>query len=325
MQLHRMLRRQAATEPEPIIECPRVETDPRQGLTEAQARERLENGYANVVTEETAETPGHIIFSNVFTYFNLIFFLLALVLLWERSYNNLTFLIVVTINAVIGIVQELKAKRTLDKLRLVSAPEISVIRDGKERKVPGELLVLDDIALFRPGNQICADALLLEGQMTVNESLVTGESDEIRKQPGDTLLSGSYVVSGQGRARLDRVGDSSFVSGLSRDAKQIKKRRQPGMMRSLTLLIQIIGVIIIPFAALMFWNQYKVLGLPERISVENTAAAIIGMIPEGLYLLTSVALAARATEVSRYRPSGIMPMMAAAVFSTATFSGRSRT
>ena len=275
------------------------ETDPHKGLTAEEARLRSENGYANIVTEDNSTTLGKIVRSNVFTYFNMIFFILALVLLWEGSFNNLTFLIVVTVNAVIGIVQELKSKITLDELTLVSSPDMTVIRDGKKTKMPADQLVRDDIVLFSAGNQICADAVLAEGMITVNESLVTGESDEIRKLPGDTLLSGSFVVSGSCRARLTRVGDNSFAAQLSKDAKKIKKRQQPGMMKSLTLLIQIIGIIIIPFAALMFFNQYKVLGLPEKISVENTAASVIGMIPEGLYLLTSVALAASTMRLAK--------------------------
>lgn len=295
-------KKKAPAEPQEVhvhVDCPRVDPDPDSGLTAAQAQERLENGYANVVTEETAITTKKIILSNVFTYFNMIFFLLALVLLWEGSFNNLTFLIVVTVNAVIGIVQELKAKKTLDDLRLVSAPEITVLRDGQKQQVSSELLVQDDIVVFRAGNQICADAIVRKGEVTVNESLVTGESDEIKKKPGDTLLSGSFVISGEATARLDQVGDASFAAQLSRDAKKIKKRQQPGMMRSLTLLIQVIGVIIIPFGALMFWNQHQVLGLAEKVSVENTAASIIGMIPEGLYLLTSVALAASTMRLAK--------------------------
>ena len=282
-----------------LLDVERLETDPEKGLTSEEALQRYENGYGNIVTDDSSVTTGKIIKSNVFTYFNMIFFLLALVLLYEGSFNNLTFLIVVTVNAVIGIVQELKSKRTLDQLKLVSEPEASVIRDGSLQKLPADQLVRDDIVLFSAGNQICADAKLVAGEITVNESLVTGESDEIKKKPGDTLLSGSFVISGQGKARLTEVGDNSFAAGIARDAKKIKKKQQPGMMRSLTLLIQIIGIIIIPFAALMFWNQYKVLGLPEKISVENTAASVIGMIPEGLYLLTSVALAASTIRLAR--------------------------
>lgn len=244
------------------------------------------------MSDESSLTAGKIIRSNIFTYFNLIFFIIAAVLLYEGSYNNLTFLVVVIVNAVIGIIQELKSKRTLDRLKLVSAPEAIVIRDGCQKKIPSDQMVLDDIVIFGAGNQISADATVCCGELTVNESLVTGESDEIKKGPGDSLLSGSFVISGEAKARLIKVGNESFAARLSKDAKKIKKKQQPGMMKSLTRLIQIIGIIIIPFAGFLFWNQYLVLGIPEKVSVENTAASIIGMIPEGLYLLTSVALAA---------------------------------
>ena len=282
-----------------LIQMEQPVTDPTLGLTSEEAAQRSAMGYANIVTDDTSQTAGHIVRSNIFTYFNMIFFLIALVLLFEGSFNNLTFLIVVVVNAVIGIVQELKSKFTLDDLKLVSAPEVTAIRDGKECRLSSEELVLDDIVVFSAGNQICADAELVQGQLQVNESLVTGESDEIKKTLGDGLLSGSFVVSGTAKARLTQVGDNSFAAMLSRDAKKIKKKQQPGMMRSLTLLIQIIGIIIIPFAALMFWNQYVVLGLSQKVSVENTAAAIIGMIPEGLYLLTSVALAASTMRLAK--------------------------
>ena len=282
-----------------LREVERTETDPDRGLTSEEAQLRYQNGYANIVTDDNTVTTGKIIRSNIFTYFNMIFFLLALVLLWVGSFNNLTFLVVVTVNAAIGIIQELKSKKTLEQLQLVSTPEVAVIRDGDTVNLPADQLVLDDIVIFSAGNQICADAILCQGEITVNESLVTGESDEIKKKPGDTLLSGSFVISGQGRARLDLVGDNSFAAQLARDAKKIKKKQQPGMMKSLTLLIKVIGIIIIPFAALMFFNQYHVLGLSQKISVENTAASVIGMIPEGLYLLTTVALAASTIRLAR--------------------------
>lgn len=272
---------------------------PDRGLSAKQVEMRVNEGLVNIMDDESSATTGHIIRSNIFTYFNLIFFIIALVLLYEGSFNNLTFLVVVTVNAVIGIIQELKSKRTLDSLKLVSAPEATVIRDGSQKKIPSDQLVLDDIVIFHGGNQISADAVVCTGEVTVNESLVTGESDEIKKGPGDALLSGSFVVSGEAKARLTKVGNESFAAQLSRDAKKIKKKQQPGMMKSLTRLIQIIGIIIIPFAGLMFWNQHLVLGLPEKVSVENTAASIIGMIPEGLYLLTSVALAASTVRLAK--------------------------
>ncbi len=269
----------------------RYSPDPDMGLSAEQVEKRTEGGYTNVTVDKASKTVTQIILSNVFTYFNMIFFVLALILLIERSYNNLTFLIVVFVNMIIGIFQEIKAKKTLEKLSLVSAPLAAVIRDGKEECVLSEELVLDDIVIFGAGNQICADAVVSDGEVTVNEALVTGESDEIKKLPGDELLSGSFIISGRCRARLDKVGHESFASKLTLDAKKIKKKQQPGMMKSLTLLIKIIGVIIIPVGILMFINQHEVLKLSVKESVENTTASIIGMIPEGLYLLTTVALA----------------------------------
>ena len=274
-------------------------TDTDTGLTSEQVHERMESGLSNAVTGRASRATGRIIASNIFTYFNLIFFFLAAVLLYERSYNNLAFLGVVAANTVIGIVQELRSKKELEKLQLVNEPDALVIRDAKQKRILIEELVQDDIVLLAAGNQICADAVLCEGTLRVNEALVTGEADEVVKTSGDTLLSGSFVVSGQAKVRLTRVGDQSFSANISKSAKKIKKHQRPGMMTSLTRLIQMIGIIIIPFAALMFWNQHFVLGYSEKVSVENTAAAIIGMIPEGLYLLTSIALAASTVRLAR--------------------------
>ena len=184
--------------------------------------------------------------------YNLIFFILAFILILEKSYNHLTFLVVVFVNTIIGIFQEIRAKKTLEKLTLVSAPLAKVIRDGREECVNSDELVLDDIVIFEAGNQICADAIVCDGEVNVNEALVTGESDEIKKGKDAPLLSGSFVVSGRCRARLDKVGHESFASRLTMDAKKIKKKQQPGMMKSLTLLIKIIGIIIIPFSIIMF-------------------------------------------------------------------------
>lgn len=269
------------------------------GLTNEQVEERTAQGLVNMVSDHASKSTGQIICSNIFTYFNMIFFLLAIILLYEGSYNNLTFLGVVFTNTVIGIVQEVKSKRALDKLKLISAPETTVIRNGCQERIPSEELVQDDIVIFESGNQICADAIVCSGELTVNESLVTGESDEIKKASGDSLLSGSFVISGRATAQLTRVGDNSFAAQLSKSAKQIKKKQQAGMMKSLTRLIQVIGIILIPFAALMFWNQHEVLGFSEKVSVENMAASVIGMIPEGLYLLTSIALAASTIRLAR--------------------------
>lgn len=299
MEIHTNSYKRNGKEREKAPQYQRYNPEPDRGLSSQQVATRMNEGLMNVVNDESSQTTQQIICSNIFTYFNLIFIILAIVLLYEGSYNNLTFLLVVIVNAVIGMIQELKSKRTLDKLKLVSAPEAVVIRDGKQMKIPSDHLVLDDIVIFRSGSQISADATVCSGEVTVNESLVTGESDEIKKVPGDCLLSGSFVISGEAKARLVKVGNDSFAAQLTKDAKKIKKKQQPGMMKSLTRLIEIIGIIIIPFAGLMFWNQHLVLGLPEKVSVENTAASIIGMIPEGLYLLTSMALAASTIRLAK--------------------------
>ncbi len=277
----------------------RYDPDPDMGLSSAQVEKRTAEGYVNASVDKCSKTVSQIVLSNVFTYFNTIFFVLAFILLIEKSYNNLTFLLVVFVNTIIGIIQEIRAKNTLEKLTLVSAPLVKVIRDGADDLVASEELVLDDIIVLSAGNQIPADAFVCDGEVSVNEALVTGESDEIKKKAGDALLSGSFIISGSCRARLDKVGHESFASKLTLDAKKIKKKQQPGMMKSLTLLIKIIGIIIIPLSIIMFINQYSSLSVKENI--ENTTASIIGMIPEGLYLLTTVALAVSVMRLAKKR------------------------
>ena len=209
---------------------PRIEAAPEIGLTAAQARERFENGYANVMPDTASKTVGQIITSNLFTYFNLIFCVLAVFILLVGSYNDLMFLPVVFINAGIGIVQELRSKRVTDKLTLVNAPKASVIRDGQLLTLPTDETVRDDIAYFTAGNQIYADSMVVEGSVQVNEALVTGEQDEITKLPGDTLLSGSFVVSGECVARLEKVGEESFVAQLTNEAKKRKGKKSSEML-----------------------------------------------------------------------------------------------
>ena len=277
----------------------RVEADPQTGLTGPQVQDRLNAGLVNKAVESPTKTVGQIIRGNVLTYFNFIFFALAAALILVGSFTNLTFLVVVIINAVIGIVQELNAKRTLDRLTLLSQPKASVIRDGEVREIETELLVLDDIVQFSAGNQICADAVVVTGEVQVNESLITGEADEIAKRPGDKLLSGSFIISGTCRARLEQVGADSFASKLTIAAKKSRKQSKPGMMRSLTRLVQVIGITIIPLGVGLLLSQRNLLGLPIKENVEKTTAALIGMIPEGLYLLANVALAVSVIKLAR--------------------------
>lgn len=280
---------------------PRVEANVGLGLSAYEARERLENGYANVSPESAEKTIGQIIKDNVLTYFNMIFFILALFIILVGSYNNLTFLPVVFANMFIGIVQELRSRSALSKLKFVASPNAVVVRDGGVITVPAEQTVLDDIAIFTGGNQIYADAIVLSGECNVNEALVTGEADEIVKLPGDVLLSGSFVVSGECRARLDKVGCDSFVSQLTMEAKKSGKTKKTGMMAALTRLVQIIGILIIPLGLAMFYQQTKVLDRSVQEGVVSTVAALIGMIPEGLYLLVSVALTVSVMRLAKRR------------------------
>lgn len=262
-----------------------------EGLTDAQVKERVEQDAVNHAVESPSKSKKEIIFSNIFTYFNLIFFIIAVLLILVGSVRDLTFLPVIIANTLIGIVQELRSKKVLDNLRILSAPKNTVVRNGGEKQVQSEELVLDDIIIFSAGNQIPADAIVEEGEILVNESLITGEADQISKKPGDTLLSGSFVVSGKCYSRVEKVGEDSYISQLTLKAKEMSDDEVSEMIRSLDRLVKIIGVLIIPIAIILFSQQYFINNTPVRASVTSTVAAILGMIPEGLYLLASVALA----------------------------------
>lgn len=278
--------------PEQRADVPVIFADPELGLNSQQAKERAENGYANAAIESSSKTIGQIILSNVLTYFNLIFFVLAALLISVGSWVNLTFMPVIFANIFIGIVQEIKSKKTLDKLNILTSPKGIAIRDGVQRTLNVTEMVRDDIVVFASGNQIFSDAEVVEGECLVNEALITGEADEIKKVPGDQLLSGSFVVSGVCRARLTAVGRDSFVSKLTLEAKKSKKPKKSEMMNSLSKLVLWIGIILIPLGVLMCVKEVLWLDRSYADGIVSTVAALIGMIPEGLYLLTSVALVA---------------------------------
>lgn len=261
------------------------------GLTAAQVEERVAGGLTNRVNITTGKTTAQIVSSNLFTYFNLIFLILAVLLCLVGSYRNLTFLPVIIGNTVIGIIQELRAKWTLDKMNMLNAPHAVVVRGNVQSRIPSEELVQDDVVLLAAGDQICADARVLQGSISVNESLLTGEADEIRKEEGDDLLSGSFVVSGQCYAKLERVGEASYISGLTAQAKALGSGEQSEMVRSINQLVKWVGILIIPVGVILFSQAYFVNGETIRTSIVSMIAAIIGMIPEGLYLLTTAALA----------------------------------
>ncbi len=275
----------------PKSKMTRYKPDIREGLTKEQVQEYRDNGWDNYAVDPPAKSTKEIIQSNVFTYFNLVFFLITVLLIIAGSFRDLTFLPVIIANTLIGIVQELRAKKTLEELSVLNAPKTKVVRSGRVRLVPSESLVLDDIVIFGAGNQIPADAVIMNGEVSVNESLLTGESDEIIKKPGDELMSGSYIVSGNCYARLDKVGPDSYISKLTIQAKASREGEQSEMIRSLNHLVMLAGILIIPIGVILFWQQFYQQGASFRDSITSMVAAVIGMIPEGLFLLASVTLA----------------------------------
>ena len=277
----------------------RYEPEYKKGLTARQVQEHRQHGRVNRSVDPPSKTTGEIIRENVFTYFNLIFIILAVLLILVGSFRDLTFLPVIIANTLIGIVQEIRAKQVLDKLTMLNAPHATVVRDGKRSVIDAEELVLDDIVIFKAGDQVCADAVVSAGEVQVNESLLTGESDEITKRRSDRLMSGSFIVSGQCHARLDRVGADSYISRLTLQAKQMQSGEQSEMIRSLDKLVKCVGVAIIPIGLVLFAQSFFYQHDGFRQSVTSMIAAIIGMIPEGLYLLASVALAVSSVRLAQ--------------------------
>ena len=261
------------------------------GLTDEEVRQKAEKGLTNRADISTDKTTKEIVISNVFTYFNLIFLVITILLIMVGSFRNLTFLPIIIGNTVIGIVQEIRAKKTLEKMSLLNAPHADVVRNGSLKQISTEELVKDDVILLTAGKQICADAVVISGNIQVNESLLTGEADEVEKTEGSTLMSGSFVVSGECYARLEKVGNESYISKLSLEAKSMGDKEQSEMIRSINLIVKWVGIVIIPIGLILFWQSHFVNGESITKSVTSTVAAIIGMIPEGLYLLTTVALA----------------------------------
>lgn len=272
------------------VPAQRYQADIANGLSQEQVQERIDGGWTNKTVTAESKTVGQIVKSNLLTYFNLIFAILAILVIAAGSFRSLTFLPVVIANLFIGILQEIRAKKTLDQLTMLNAPKAEVVRNGHISEIPAEELVLDDIVIFRAGDQICADAIVLDGSVLVNEALLTGESDELRKELGDFLMSGSFVVSGECYARLERVGADSYISELTLEAKAQDQKKHSEMLRVLDRLVGIVGILIVPIGVFLFVQQYVFSDASFQSSILSMVAAVVGMIPEGLYLLASVAL-----------------------------------
>ena len=277
----------------------RIQANYDVGLTDQQVKERIHQGLTNLPVDTNFKFISQIIKENTFTYFNLIFLVFTILLVLVQSYHNLTFLPVIIGNILIGIIQEIRSKQILDKLTVLHATHATVVRDGQTSKVATDDLVLDDIVLFKAGDQIPADAQVVHGSVQANESLLTGESDEVPKIEGDTLMSGSFIVSGDCYGRLEKVGADSYISKLTNEAKTINKEEQSKMIISLNKLVKWVGIFIIPIGITLFCQSYFFNNNSIQKSIVTMEAALLGMIPEGLYLLTTVALALSATRLAK--------------------------
>ena len=267
------------------------------GLTNREVEEKIALGKVNKINFETSESISTIIKKNIFTYFNVIFMILAILVTFAGAFRNLTFLIVVTINLLIGIFQQIRSKMVLDKLSLLDKCKYSIIRDNKEIIVYSDELVEGDYVKLSSGNQVPADGVLVDGKIFVNESLLTGEQDEREKMVNSNLLSGSFVVSGSAIVKLTNVGDESYSSKIMKESKKIKENKTE-MIKAIDRIVLVAGIVIIPIGLLLFGESYFVNKFSYSESVVRMVSALIGMIPEGLYLLTTVALALSAMRLA---------------------------
>ena len=259
------------------------------GLTNEQVQERIAEGKVNANENPNTRTYKQIILENTLTFFNFLNLVLLVMVLFVRSYKNSMFMGIILINTVIGIVQEIRAKKTIDKLAILTESKTVVLRDGKKWSISTEKLVLDDLIFLKTGDQVPADVKVLEGTVEVNESLLTGESDNLSKSQGDELFSGSFVTSGEACCQVIHVGKDNYASQITSEAKEFK-RHNSELRNSLNAILKVISIIIVPLGAMLFYKQYYVVGDTLKDSVVNMVAAVLGMIPEGLVLLTSVAL-----------------------------------
>lgn len=290
---------------EPIVQkrVKRVKTDYQNGLTADQVQERVLKGQTNETPNTNVKTIRSILVENIFTFFNILCFVIAIVLIvvniiYKQGWSNILFMVTIMINIIIGIVQEIRAKKTIEKLSLLTAPVVKVVRDGAEQNIPVEQVVVDDIIVLSTGKQIVADCVIVEGNIEVNESVLTGESLPIKKKVGDTLLAGSFVVSGHCHARAEKVGAANYIQQLAATAKKYRKPKSE-LFNSLKLIIKVIGLLIVPITVLMYLNSFAQADGNVVKAVTTTAGSAIGMIPAGMFLLCSVSLTVSVIKLAR--------------------------
>ena len=292
----KMLTKSKKKKPEPVVvkRVKRVKTDYQSGLSSDQVEERVLKGQTNATPNTNSKTIKSIICENVFTFFNILCFVVFVALAivnikYKQSWSNVLFMLIIVVNIVIGIVQEVRAKKTIEKLSLLTAPTVKVVRDGEKQTIAMEEVVIDDIVVLSTGKQIVADCIIVEGNVEVNESVLTGESLPIKKKVGDTLLAGSFVVAGHCHARVEKVGANNYIQQLSASAKKYKKPKSE-LFNSLKLIIKVIGILIVPITVLMVFNSLAQPNSDVVSVITTTAGSTIGMIPAGMFLLCSVSL-----------------------------------
>lgn len=284
------------------MEIPAVHADPQQGLTAEQVQQRIAAGWVSGEPVSRSRSDKEIILAHTLTFFNFVFVLLAVFLIISRSsVLNMGFLAAAAINSCIAVLQELRAKRAVESLTLVARKPVQCVRDGVQTEINAGTLVRDDIAVFSQGDQLCADGILRQGNLFVDESQITGEADSVEKQPGDPVHSGSIVLSGLGFVECTAVGEDSQAAQLARKAKENPAAGKGEMMRSLDNLILYLGIALVPIGGMLFYQEFSVLHLGLRTSTEATVAALVGMIPEGLYVLTSIALALASRKLGKQK------------------------
>lgn len=282
-----------------LMRAKRYYPDHLKGLTLEQLEERTVNGYVNKAVHSTAKTYRNIFFTNIFTFFNLLCVVVAAALVYVNSYKDLMFLFIMGANMVIGIVTEIRSKLAIDRLSLISAPVAFVIRGGEQVSIPPQDVVLDDIMFLESGKHICADSIIVNGAVDVNEAMLTGESQLVKKQEGDVLYAGSFIAGGKCYARADKIGNANYIEGLTSYARKYRKARSE-LIGTMKRLIQVIGVLLLPLAVMLIWINNGLTGDLQK-TIQNVSGAVIGMIPAGMFFLTSTALAVSGTRLSQNR------------------------
>lgn len=269
-----------------------------QGLNAEQVAERSLHGLTNDTRVKSSKTYTSIFIKNTCTFFNLIWLIIAAALISVGAYKDLLFLVVIVLNTSIAIIQECRAKHMVQKLSLVVAPNVTAVRDGKQIQLPGDQLVLDDVIVLSNGDQIPSDCIIMDGSVEVNESLLTGESKPVKKGVGDTLLSGSFLVSGSCYAKIEKVGKQNYIQTIAAKAKEFKAP-QSSLFKSITKLIRYIGIVLVPIAVLTFVKEYYLLPNTIQEAVTNTAGAVTGMVPAGMFLLITISLSVGVVKLGR--------------------------